>query len=274
MKKGFRIIAAICIISLAGFSSVFSQCGHAVFAGQTTGLDYTYSDEQIIGNQIGDSLFIDLNGDANNDLLFVSAYIVMGNALNSNNKVKLLHNKIELFTDTVYPAAMVYYDSISDCLNWRQFNGNDLLLAVIAIEPAYLVYGNFMNKSGYLGIRMLNPNDTLYGWVQINSFVTEQYANMTVIDYAIEDEITNVDNFKSLHETELYPNPANDVVYVKAQENSLITVTNSTGQVISNTNSSDIQTVVSFSDYPAGVYVFRICSKNGCEFFRIIKSED
>lgn len=61
----------------------------------------------------------------------------------------------------------------------------------------------------------------------------------------------------------IYPNPADDVVYVVCDNMKNITIMSLTGQVLVYEDVNDDNAVVDMSDLPQGVYVIRICKDDG-----------
>ena len=64
---------------------------------------------------------------------------------------------------------------------------------------------------------------------------------------------------------ELYPNPGKDVIYIEFERwtEGEVELLDLTGKILSTTAINDMKITLPASDLPSGIYLLRICEKNG-----------
>ncbi len=163
--------------------------------------DYTF--QKIIDTCFGyrDSLLIDLNRDSIHDLAVIWTKAVLSLQISCcpqdsgwecfptlmdykwinllNPDLQIASNRIDfsgLSENFIQPLNS--NDTINDNLNWSSFRAQYIFRGSnYYIEPT----GYWGNQTHFAGVRLLEPNDTLYGWIRINPDST-----LRVIDFAFE----------------------------------------------------------------------------------------
>ena len=84
-------------------------------------------------------------------------------------------------------------------------------------STAYLAYNNndanyidcynnsFTTNTEYVGLKILIPNDTLYGWIKVKA---AKYDSMVVQEFACNLFSTNIATYQNKSSLEIYPNPS------------------------------------------------------------------
>ncbi len=84
------------------------------------------------------------------------------------------------------------------------------------------------------------------------------------------NDILSADELSELEGVEVYPNPANDLIHVKSEEQiDAISITNLLGEVMFAEDTSS--EVISVSDFPSGVYILTVEGENGASTQRFVK---
>lgn len=184
-----------------------------VFAGNATGLEHTSVGIVLVPAMdpfpmsSSDTASIDLQGDGSRDLYFDSGNIHAFDADGSYNSVAMLHAGVEVAVDMPggYVAKRLdLSDPVDGTLNWRAFDaggGNSMTLASMLTNfigqwvttggAEWLVDGPVATQ-GYLAVRVVESTDTLYGWVNLISYVSQDSAWLQIDDFAIETLTTGI----------------------------------------------------------------------------------
>ncbi|MFH2144248.1 MAG: T9SS type A sorting domain-containing protein [Bacteroidota bacterium] len=110
-----------------------------------------------------------------------------------------------------------------------------------------LADGNFIGDASIAGAAYLNNAGT-WGW----------YTTGTApIVGLIVDNATGISSYNSLKDIFVYPNPANDVVYVSEIAN--ITIVNMLGQVVASVINAN---QINVSEIPSGTYIIQVQTEN------------
>lgn len=103
---------------------------------------------------------------------------------------------------------------IDNSLNWEYNSSGARLFEVfnsIAPPPSY-EKGLFKKDSLYLGFRKIYEGDTLYGW-----FCLECTSSSLVIrSFATNRNYSSIQDYQSKQELKIYPNPANNILYIES----------------------------------------------------------
>lgn len=78
-------------------------------------------------------------------------------------------------------------------------------------------------------------------------------------------------NYETAWQTGVFPNPANDMIYIKCNGNLFAELINVYGQTIRKLQTSDSETIISLSDIKPGVYFIKINSAGRATVKKIIK---
>jgi hypothetical protein len=108
-----------------------------------------------------------------------------------------------------------------------------------------------------------NPNSRWlgidgYGWMDVASVSSEVYSWLAWVYVNGYDWIG--ENAESVS---VYPNPTTDNVNIVAMGINHVTVMNTLGQVVYNSNADGNMTTLDMSQYQAGVYMVRVTTENG-----------
>jgi len=248
------------------------ECDPVVKAGIYSDMDYHTVNQTLYGNLPDDDLYLDLNSDGSNDIMLTAEYSNFGMGFNSRTYVQLQHNKIEIMTDTLQSNCLAFGDSISKCSYW---NGNEqdyYELGGIYMEPAYIVSGNWLSSQGYLGFRVFSGADTLYGWLQMYSIITETSSMLEVYDWAIMPGDVHVPGTKEIAEIKIFPNPVSDMVYIIAPDiMNEIRIYDFSGRTVYENITGDHTATITFSGFGPGIYYITIKNKDGVHSEKIVK---
>lgn len=154
-----------------------------------------------------DTASIDVDADGANDLFFDSGNIHAFDADGSYNSCTMLQAGLEVAVDA--PGGYVskrldLLDPVDASLNWRAYvngGGNSMTLASELTDfggqwhttggAEWLINGAVATQ-GYLAVRLIEPGDTLYGWVDLTSYVSQDSAWLQIDDFAIENTSTGI----------------------------------------------------------------------------------
>ena len=108
-----------------------------------------------------------------------------------------------------------------------------------------------------------NPNSRWlgidgYGWMDVASVSSEAYSWLAWVYVDGYDWIN-----ESNESVSVYPNPTSDNVNIVAPGINHVTVMNTLGQVIYDSNADGNMTTLDMSSYQAGVYMVRVTTENG-----------
>ncbi len=85
------------------------------------------------------------------------------------------------------------------------------------------------------------------------------------------DYLVGIDNVEKQLSSAVYPNPAEDIVSVKASEDiESLEIINITGQVVDNIQVNSVQKTVDLSKYEAGVYFVKVYMENNVDLHKLI----
>ena len=241
-----------------------SDCNFPMIAGNIGSLQYNSINITLNGATY-DSLSLDLDEDGNFDVLFIAYYHSIGFSKYSETAIVLLNPNIEIITDTILPSRLNSNDSISVCKHWLYTNQH-FVFAEISIEPGMLYLGNWLNQgSGYVGFRLNQITDTLYGWFSLNSLVTETGSQLSINGFVLQSTTTAIYNTElSENDITIFPNPTSDILSIKIPKNinsAIIIITNIEGKTITRQSGNNIISI-SVTDFPSGIYYIQILTDN------------
>jgi hypothetical protein len=186
-----------------------------VLAGDATGLSHIavgilispeYGPPPMSSN---DTASIDLQSDGAFDLRFNAGNVHAFDADGSYAGLDMLQEGLEVAVDV--PGGYVAkrldpLDPVDGSLTWRAYvqgGPNSLVLGSLLTDfggqwvatgaDQWLVNGAVATQ-GYLGVRTVQADDTLYGWVNLTSFVSQDSAWLQIDDFAIETGPTAITN--------------------------------------------------------------------------------
>jgi hypothetical protein len=271
MKAILSVVFSILIVNLA-----FAQ----IFVGQSP---QSCSINLITSSssQLTDSL--DVNNDGSFDLLFLASTLI-GSDSYGMTAVESLNPDIE-FSASQNGLADKFNsnDLISDQLIWRTdpqffrtimsafvFNGSgnwrDTAL------PA--TTGDYIPMDGYMGFRLKQGADTLYGWVHVVSRVTDSFfASLSVTSFGIENITGFTPDLHSSEGIKVYPTISSNKLNVIHEENRWLTavILNVKGEQISSERIKN--NIINIEHLKNGFYFLNIITESGSFCFKFIKAD-
>ncbi len=226
---------------------------------------------------------IDINNDGINDFELYS----YGDWVNGSGESEI---SIRIYDTSACQVALGYKDTChTPNSTYRLFNiakflkKNDTINQNLAWlnSKSYLTYtywfvmlvdcsdNGFINDSvgNYLAVRMIRPNDTLYGWIKLTKI---QFLTFTIQAYACSRNSTGIEDNASL--TRIYPNPTNNIIQVENNRaNGELLVYNQYGVEILTRRCTSTKTTIDLSDRPSGVYFFKLIFGSKVEIRKVIK---
>lgn len=208
MKKifGFLVLVVFC-------NYINSQ---SVNAGDTLGMHYESINKVLINNQ-ADS--IDITQDGIPDIVIYSEYYSNPYGYHSGVDAASLNPKVKIAVNPHLAKRFDIGDNMTIHSDWM-FD-NHIELSSENVEPGLLFYGEWLNiNTGYLGFRIEQETDTLYGWIQVFALTEASYCYAEVIDFAIETNSTNIFGLEPKINSRVFPNPASDYIRFETENNS------------------------------------------------------
>lgn len=271
----------------------FTISGQHILAGIHGNQDYFYDfvPDKSLGFASGSggtvTYSLDINNDGINDLIFGAQREVTNWDGNSGSFVISMNQTgfalegfdscFAIFDSTLqyhlyYLEAMAKsfskYDTISNNAFWYPSKVYMGYSRGSVNKPWIYGYGcgSMMDTTQgdyYVGVRVVIPNDTLFGWVKIRATTN----SVTIEEFACN--LYSIGMHKNFNEVDvsIYPNPTNGQLtilntrYDKHQ--SIVIIFNLLGEMILECEPDTEKTTIDLSDQPKGVYMCRISSNQG-----------
>ncbi|MCR5247746.1 MAG: T9SS type A sorting domain-containing protein [Paludibacteraceae bacterium] len=139
----------------------------------------------------------------------------------------------------------------------------------------YQSYGRILLKNGFKVSKNANFKAKI---LACNSFNTDNLRSINIPEnyddeYEFDPEITDLEDVVSEDETiEIYPNPTNGIVYIKASEETInsITVSNMTGKVLVEKAINADQAEIDLSSYNKGIYLVKVVTENDSYIEKVV----
>lgn len=229
-----------------------------IYAGQTNYM--LYKDTTETASWV-DTLYIDLNRDGINDCKLIQKYAVLGMTFYTTGEFKFsTMNNCQLKLNNNSPLQINQWEQITPESSWD--HGNYLLYSYVS-NP-FSSSGNWpRNVDKYIGIRMINSIDTLYGWVSFR--ITD--SNTILKGYAIQPAKTNIQELNiNVQHAIIYPNPITEILHLKIlQENTskyLISINDIYGKLVQKFTSFKNENIIEVSKLKPGTYIIKVCGEN------------
>ncbi|MCK9422695.1 MAG: T9SS type A sorting domain-containing protein [Bacteroidales bacterium] len=229
---------------------------------------------------------IDINGDGINEF-FLHAYGVWALGFGQKETSLHMHNyncQIAYgYSDTCWaPDTTLQYfttriaksfqlgDTINDHFFWS--DTIRLNLAGIrwwAIGPYECEYNGFINYplGNYIGVRIINSIDTLYGWIKVTDIGLLQF---TIQEFACSEKYVSIDEKVDI--PRIYPNPTLNFLTIETKlPNYDLVVYNQYGQERIKQIHLSQRSQIDFSELTHGVYILKITNGNTVIVKKIIK---
>ncbi len=283
MKKVFFIISVL-FFSLNGFTQIM----HAG-VWNNDDLYFDFNPDTILPQPPANgshSLPLDLNGDNINDFIISTIFQdgsqwywekrITLKALNQNQIAyasvdSCMSNDVPaIFVYASYsPHEMVYNELIDENLNWTDSAIHLSFTDFKANYPTNAGYScsrtsSFKTDTGYVAVRMLDANDTIYGWIKLSHV---DFATGIVHEYACENKTANIKEDALLGSIVTYPNPTSDFIRIKKTSGNVvlenIKLYNTIGELMKTQNTINFDDQIDLSQFADGVYFLYLESKNG-----------
>jgi len=284
MKK---LIAIILIVVFAGISGR----AQSISAGQY-GLNDFYWDVSPDYEIIPDELWLinfselyplDINGDGIEDFALQTRFDD-GNYRTMNGKVfPASHCEIAYFVDTCFAdtngsfcgGAVDIYFNIARVFEYNElidhsgqwFQGEEIIINQEYHQPCYPC--DFINEETFLGIRIFDESDTLYGWVKLGDM---NQFKMTVEEFACN---TNPFGIK-YHEQylQIYPNPCQSTINISTPyyvDEGMVSISNNYGQILYSKKLNGRINNIDVSDFPPGIYILKYSYQDKVLMKKVLK---
>ncbi len=179
-------------------------------------------------------LEVDLNGDGTNDFrlstLFRDGsqwYWEKRITIEGLNQNQIAYSQIDscmsndispIFVYATYsPQELGYNVLIDNNLNWTDSLVNLSYTEFDATYPTNMGFScsrisQFQSDTGYVAVRIIESNDTLYGWIKISNV---NYASCLIHEFACNENSTSINNYDPFSALIIYPNPSNGYIRVE-----------------------------------------------------------
>lgn len=212
---------------------------------------------------------LDLDNDGKNDLLFNVHYQINCNEyINWWTSVDLLSTNISIMT-LAYPETIL----IKQLNNGDTISNNHLWNADSITKLYFVIYSKIVStgqqhfsgtySDGYVGYKMIYPNDTLFGWINIDA----TYRTITAKGNAILESSNGIkESSKTNNVYQVYPNPCRQVINLidksSRHSNKQFVVTDIYGKRIKSGNISSENSEIIMLELVPGVYFIKIIEKS------------
>ena len=275
--KNLFIALVLSLSMLPGFSpDAYSQY---VLAGQHGATNCFYDvnpDTTLVGpnnhatNYPPAKYSIDLDGDGVRDL-YLSAIGFWVNGMgyskvaiypDSNSVCQIAHG----YTDTCHTPNATYFlynmakslhlnDTVNDHLVWStgglNLNYTDWMWMTYSCGLNGFINDSFGN---YIGLRVIKPSDTIYGWVKVTNVGALTY---TVQEFACSQGNTGIDEPSG--PVRIFPVPTSNMVTIESRLTGFdLAVYNQYGMEVMSRKINSGKAFVDLSGLAGGVYVFRM----------------
>jgi hypothetical protein len=110
--------------------------------------------------------------------------------------------------------------------------------------------------------------------VSITVTIGPDQPSVTGIHFKIDDDsavVSGTNDLGTAGFVKIYPNPAQDVLWVECIENAQLTLTNATGQVLRQLHSTNQGTQMTVADLPSGVYFLTVRTATAIQTLKVVK---
>lgn len=157
------------------------------------------------------------------------------------------------------------YQFQSPCYFWASSYGNTGL-------PITSEWVNIGDR--YLGFTLVNPQDTIYGWVRVNVTMSNSIYTTTVREYALNKYPMGIDGNNSNVGFSAGPNPAGDKIFIVIPQpmiDGILVVADINGQELIRQKITSGKTTIDISSLRSGMYFITVKSVKEILTRKIIK---
>jgi hypothetical protein len=205
---------------------------------------------------------LDINNDGINDINFMCledhglAYIYYSvQAIGVNNtRIAIL--------DSEAPDTLHMGFPLCNHLNWK--DTCDYLYYYYYLYSAS-TYKNIWHQieNAYLGVQLINGNDTIYAWIRI-------YVNayeLTIFEYAYQNQSYSINEIENINNLTIYPNPSSDYITIdfpnySSDKKQSIKIYNTSGRHIKTHTLSSNKDIIQINDLGPGAYFIKTDEQN------------
>ncbi len=274
MKKKYLIIYAVLFLKLGVSEAQYIK------AGQHTLNDYFHNFNPALVINTGALLdttatyLLDLNGDSTPDFKIInrcncgalgeSIMDININALSNSNKVAFSHldsctgtqNRSFSLEAMAFPFS--YADTIKNSGGWRW--DDTLTFRYNWYDQIDRYCGLYIPDTSYIGFRLINNSDTLFGWLLIN---LNGYSKITLQDYACNLKPTGINELSNYDfQLKISPNPSFGNISIQTTTQShpvQITLFSLLGQTVTSCNPPvSLSYSIDVSDLPKAIYIVQV----------------
>ena len=227
---------------------------------------------------------IDINGDGVKDFYLYS----YGSWINGTGYSKITINgsnpnsQIAFgYSDTCHTPNSTYHlfriakslrknDTINDNLEWRNDSALYLTYTEWLVNPYYSCnHSGFNNDTlgNYLGVRLIRPLDTIYGWIKITNI---NFLTFAVQEFASSKNCTGIDE-QTAH-AGIYPIPTRNIVTIETPFPGYdLNVYNQYGMKLLQKRGIPTKTQLDLSGKANGIYIIKLFKASAIILKKIIK---
>lgn len=279
MKNIFLlIISIVCIFNLS------AQDLNYIIAGKVSSQDSCYLNNQLLNLPSAyppryDSIDMDINNDNLNDIRIISFASFGSGSKQCYGIIKPLDNNTYYCFKNFSFSYMYHYlvkknligDTINASSNWIDSTGYIEGWMFFPPGPGRN-WGEWDNQDGYVGLKKVLENDTIYGWLHMQVQNDGRYIHIDSCAF----QKKNTQSIKNYNKelTLIYPNPANDKIIIENLQNSketILSILNISGQELIRQQIKDSKTQVDISNLIGGVYFVKIITDKAFKVRKIIK---
>jgi len=285
MKNCFCFLTILIVLTTSNNSSSQSITAGVVAAGdyyEDINPDTTIS--QPLCSLCSDSVYLDLNKDGMDDIRFYTyfRYVGVNQGYFYNTRAEALHGNFQVVccqdtSNVCCPTPYYFYRLDTILLNAPinqnlSFNNHGYMHAGITqwqVGPTESGWANIGDR--YVGFRLVESLDTLYGWIRAELFSpgpTGNSVDLIIKDYAMNDGMyVGLNQFADVNHLEIYPNPASDHIIIRTSYNDIpinqIEIYSLLGQLVSTLNKSESlhfsgEQSYYISDIDNGIYIIKL----------------
>lgn len=235
-----------------------------------------------------DTILINLNGDNLNDFEIITTY------LNGDKWYQQFYSRIIPLNNNY--VAISHFDSCFDYqpppeLQYttpivKPFPFNDTIdknsiwidstayFAYEDIDAHYIAcnHNSFSMTNVYAGLKVIIPNDTLYGWIQVEA---PKYDSLIIKKYACNRFSTGIPTYLIDSLFNIFPNPTSNKFIIISDNIAIshyeLDIYDDFGQVIYSTKVKTSTVEIDLSTKPVGLYLIRIKTAHDILIGKIIK---
>ena len=169
-------------------------------------------------------------------------------------------------SDTIYLDTLAINDTLNKNFKWRKTISNVFLFKYES-GPFGYTSGAFRSINHYLGFRWVKPNDTIYGWIFLNTPISFGFGDITIRSWAYQSKAVGITSVEKTNKFRSYPNPVSQFIYLELQNalsDSEIEITNYLGQTVLKT---EFTNTIDVSKLATGIYTLKIIGKDDQSYY-------